>query len=412
MRLRPGTPLIKLDKKINEENSKEIKNTNDSILKNFSNFMKEIIENKNESSFLSGDKNIIKYVLSKYLNIPEENLNSLKKLSIIITNDYGLLNQFGTFLPELKLLKLNNSNILSFNDIGTNFNNIQCLQMKNCHLKNINGIICMQNLEILDIEDNEVSDLLDIDMCSKLTKIVLKKNKISDGDNLTFLSSISNLEYVDIRNNPICEDNNNIENTLIDVKIVLWNDSHNILFQDVVRQFDDNLYELNNKKQQNKIDNKIEKEIDNLLKMNNIKNNESSVRIGGNHNLNPLIRKTKIQIDIIDKPNLSPVTKEKVNCNKNKQDNNFSDKINNNKNNINAFRSTLSKKQTLKPIKQNNGTDFLIDRTHYSNGSSTSGGTHSSKENTCYPFKLIVKDDNKDIRSLSNNKIKIKPIKK
>ena len=412
MRLRPGTPLIKLDKKINEENSKEIKNTNDSILKNFSNFMKEIIENKNESSFLSGDKNIIKYVLSKYLNIPEENLNSLKKLSIIITNDYGLLNQFGTFLPELKSLKLNNSNILSFNDIGTNFNNIQCLQMKNCHLKNINGIICMQNLEILDIEDNEVSDLLDIDMCSKLTKIVLKKNKISDGDNLTFLSSISNLEYVDIRNNPICEDNNNIENTLIDVKIVLWNDSHNILFQDVVRQFDDNLYELNNKKQQNKIDNKIEKEIDNLLKMNNIKNNESSVRIGGNHNLNPLIRKTKIQIDIIDKPNLSPVTKEKVNCNKNKQDNNFSDKINNNKNNINAFRSTLSKKQTLKPIKQNNGTDFLIDRTHYSNGSSTSGGTHSSKENTCYPFKLIVKDDNKDIRSLSNNKIKIKPIKK
>ena len=139
--------------------------------------MKEIIENKNESSFLSGDKNIIKYVLSKYLNIPEENLNSLKKLSIIITNDYGLLNQFGTFLPELKLLKLNNSNILSFNDIGTNFNNIQCLQMKNCHLKNINGIICMQNLEILDIEDNEVSDLLDIDMCSKLTKIVLKKIK-------------------------------------------------------------------------------------------------------------------------------------------------------------------------------------------------------------------------------------------
>ena len=412
MRLRPGTPLIKLDKKINEENSKEIKNTNDSILKNFSNFMKEIIENKNESSFLSGDKNIIKYVLSKYLNIPEENLNSLKKLSIIITNDYGLLNQFGTFLPELKSLKLNNSNILSFNDIGTNFNNIQCLQMKNCHLKNINGIICMQNLEILDIEDNEVSDLLDIDMCSKLTKIVLKKNKISDGDNLTFLSSISNLEYVDIRNNPICEDNNNIENSLIDVKVVLWNDSHNILFQDVVRQFDDNLYELNNKKQQNKTDNKIEKEIDNLLKMNNIKNNESSVRIGGNHNLNPLIRKTKIQIDIIDKPNLSPVTKEKVNCNKNKQDNNFSDKINNNKNNINAFRSTLSKKQTLKPIKQNNGTDFLIDRTHYSNGSSTSGGTHSSKENTCYPFKLIVKDDNKDIRSLSNNKIKIKPIKK
>ena len=70
----------------------------------------------------------------------------------------------------MKLLQLNNSNILNFNDIGTNFNNIICLQMKNWHLKNINKIICMQNLQIYDIENNEVSDLLDIDMCSKLRK--------------------------------------------------------------------------------------------------------------------------------------------------------------------------------------------------------------------------------------------------
>ena len=140
MRPRPGTPLIDIDTNLITDNINDIKDTNDSVLKNFSNFMKQIIENKNESSFLSGDKNIVKYVLSKYLNIPEENLYNLKKLSIIITNDYGLLNQFGNFLPQLKLLKLNNSNILNCNDIGTNFNNIFCLQMKNCHLNNINHL--------------------------------------------------------------------------------------------------------------------------------------------------------------------------------------------------------------------------------------------------------------------------------
>ena len=175
MRPRPGTPLIDIDTNFITDNINDIKDTNDSVLKNFSNFMKQIIENKNESSFLSGDKNIVKYVLSKYLNIPEENLYNLKKLSIIITNDYGLLNQFGTFLPELVLLKLNNSNILSFNDIGTNFNKIECLQMKNCHLKDLSGIICMQNLQILDIENNEISDLIDIDMCSELKKLYIKK---------------------------------------------------------------------------------------------------------------------------------------------------------------------------------------------------------------------------------------------
>ena len=120
MKPRPQTPTVRLI------NSKDDKNTNDYFLKNFSNFMKQIVDNKNEV-FLSGDKNLVKYILSKYLNIPENDLSSLKKLSIIITHDYGLLNQFGNFLPELKLLKLNGSNILSFNDIGTNFNKIECL---------------------------------------------------------------------------------------------------------------------------------------------------------------------------------------------------------------------------------------------------------------------------------------------
>ena len=388
MRPRPGTPLIDIDTNFITDNINDIKDTNDSVLKNFSNFMKQIIENKNESSFLSGDKNIVKYVLSKYLNIPEENLYNLKKLSIIITNDYGLLNQFGNFLPQLKLLKLNNSNILNFNDIGTNFNNIICLQMKNCHLKNINGIICMQNLQIFDIENNEVSDLLDIDMCSKLRKIVLKKNNISDSDNLTFLSSITKLEYIDIRDNPICNDTDiDIGNILNDIKVVLWNDSHNNLSQDVVGKYS---YTLKNVNDNIKKENQIEKEINNILKDNKESNNNIII------NKIP-IKKSKIQIDIVEKP-ISPLLNAKRDYSQNSKDNS---------NNINAFRSTLGKKQQLKPLKYKGGIDFFVDK---SNGSSTSGGTHSSKEKYLNPFKIVVRDDDKKINP-SLNKINIKPIK-
>ena len=388
MRPRPGTPLIDIDTNLITDNINDIKDTNDSVLKNFSNFMKQIIENKNESSFLSGDKNIVKYVLSKYLNIPEENLYNLKKLSIIITNDYGLLNQFGNFLPQLKLLKLNNSNILNFNDIGTNFNNIICLQMKNCHLKNINGIICMQNLQIFDIENNEVSDLLDIDMCTKLRKIVLKKNNISDSDNLTFLSSITKLEYIDIRDNPICNDTDiDIGNILNDIKVVLWNDSHNNLSQDVVGKYS---YTLKNVNDNIKKENQIEKEINNILKDNKESNNNIII------NKIP-IKKSKIQIDIVEKP-ISPLLNAKRDYSQNSKDNN---------NNINAFRSTLGKKQQLKPLKYKGGIDFFVDK---SNGSSTSGGTHSSKEKYLNPFKIVVRDDDIKINP-SLNKINIKPIK-
>ena len=371
MRPRPGTPLIDIDTNLITDNINDIKDTNDSVLKNFSNFMKQIIENKNESSFLSGDKNIVKYVLSKYLNIPEENLYNLKKLSIIITNDYGLLNQFGNFLPQLKLLKLNNS-----------------IQMKNCHLKNINGIICMQNLQIFDIENNEVSDLLDIDMCSKLRKIVLKKNNISDSDNLTFLSSITKLEYIDIRDNPICNDTDiDIGNILNDIKVVLWNDSHNNLSQDVVGKYS---YTLKNVNDNIKKENQIEKEINNILKDNKESNNNIII------NKIP-IKKSKIQIDIVEKP-ISPLLNVKRDYSQNSKDNS---------NNINAFRSTLGKKQQLKPLKYKGGIDFFVDK---SNGSSTSGGTHSSKEKYLNPFKIVVRDDDKKINP-SLNKINIKPIK-
>ena len=408
MRPRPNTPLIQIYNPNTKDNIKEVKKTNDSVLKNFSNFMKEIIENRNESSFLSGDKNVVKFVLSKYLNIPEDELSHIKKLSVIITNDYGLLNQFGNFLPELKLLKLNGSNILSFNDIGTSFNNIECLQMKNCHLKNLDGIICMQNLKILDIENNEVSDLLDIDMCTQLKKIVLKNNKISDSDNLTFLSSIANLEYVDLRNNPICNDNNvNIENFLSEITIVLWNDSHNILNQDVVGKFDEKIYNSPIRKH----DNKIDKEINNI-----IKDNESNNKKGNN----PIIKKTKISIDVIEKP-LSPNKNKKEHClnednnnklvkiiddNKNEKNDNNN---NNNNNNINSFRNTLSK-QTTKPVKFNSVINFFVDKSNGSNGSSTTGGSESNKKKPSSAFKIIVKD-NKEVKS-SFNKIKIKKIKK
>ena len=319
MKPRPETPIVRVlnSAKSTNDNQKKDNNRNDYFLKNFSNFMKQIIDNKNEI-FLSGDKNLVKYILSKYLNIPENDLNSLKKLSILITNNYGLLNQFGNFLPELKLLKLNGSNILTFNDIGTNFNKIECLQMKSCHLKDLNGIICMQNLQILDIEDNEVSDLIDIDMCSELKKINLRKNKILDSDNLTFLSSITNLEYIDLRENPICDIENvenDFENNLNEVKLLIWKKEDENKIIDIVSEYDDLLIDAVPKSKNNKIENNNNEEEENEVEEeeneenDNNKKEDNKNKIVNNNNLkeknellssilkNSPIKKTKIQID-------------------------------------------------------------------------------------------------------------------
>ena len=180
--------------------------------------------------------------LSKYLSIPESHLSKIKKLSIIINHDYGLLNQFGKFLPSLQLLKLNNSNILSFNNIGTNFTNIKCLQMKNCHLKDLDGLICLQNLEILDLEKNDIDDLVDIDMCENIKELNVKENKISEEDNLSYIAGLINLEYLDIRFNPISQ-NKDFKTKIIkkfglNEKIIVWDNKNE---KDIVGIFDDEI---------------------------------------------------------------------------------------------------------------------------------------------------------------------------
>ena len=61
------------------------------------------------------------------------------KLGIKINSDFGLLNQFGEYLPNLRELKLNHSVIQGISDIGTNFRNLQILHICNCNLKELSG---------------------------------------------------------------------------------------------------------------------------------------------------------------------------------------------------------------------------------------------------------------------------------
>lgn len=116
------------------------KNEPDQIIKNFSSFVKQIIDTENEK-FLNGEINLIEYIISKYTNVNINNLNDLEKLSIKINAEFGLLNQFGQKLPNLKELRLNGSNIISISSIGTEFRYLRILLVNNCNIKDLSGKI-------------------------------------------------------------------------------------------------------------------------------------------------------------------------------------------------------------------------------------------------------------------------------
>ena len=201
-RARPETPRVFIGENIQSRQNSNSDAKNDLILRNFSNFMRQIVDNENDK-FLNGDINVIDYVLAKYLKLNITEIQNLRKLNIKINGSYGLLNQFGQRLINLKFLKLNDSFIQSIDDLGSNFKNLKILQINNCKLKDLSGIICFEQLEILEAKNNEISDLIELEMSTSLVKLNLENNLIEDEQNIYFLSSLDNLEYLNLLGNPL-----------------------------------------------------------------------------------------------------------------------------------------------------------------------------------------------------------------
>ena len=265
-RPRPETPRVIIGENFSGPGARGGANAqNEALFKNFSNFMRQIVDSDN-GKFLNGDINVIDYVLAKYLKMNITDLQNLQKLTIRINGSYGLLNQFGQRLVNLKFLKLNDSFIQSIDDLGTNFRNLKILQINNCKLKDLSGIICFEQLEILEAKNNEISDLIELEMSTSIKKLNLENNLIENEENIYFLSSLDNLEYINLLGNPIKNYENKLKELLPNLKEVdvqkdicdeidLYNDT--IKSSSEVKKVDNKSKSINTKKEETKDNNSI-----------------------------------------------------------------------------------------------------------------------------------------------------------
>lgn len=265
-RPRPETPRVIIGENFSGPGARGGANAqNEALFKNFSNFMRQIVDSDN-GKFLNGDINVIDYVLAKYLKMNITDLQNLQKLTIRINGSYGLLNQFGQRLVNLKFLKLNDSFIQSIDDLGTNFRNLKILQINNCKLKDLSGIICFEQLEILEAKNNEISDLIELEMSTSIKKLNLENNLIENEENIYFLSSLDNLEYINLLGNPIKNYENKLKELLPNLKEVdvqkdicdeidLYNDT--IKSSSEVKKVDNKNKSINTKKEETKDNNSI-----------------------------------------------------------------------------------------------------------------------------------------------------------
>ena len=162
--------------------------------------------NKYEEDILEGKINIIDKVIQKYMPASNDSKvisihPGLTSLSLKIDKNFNMMNDIGYRLPNLIELNLQGSEIESIMDIGTSFNKLEKLNVSNCGLTDLSGIICFQNLRELNAANNKITDLIDIEMCEELKIIDLSNNLITDENNLLFLNSCPNLQKVILTGN-------------------------------------------------------------------------------------------------------------------------------------------------------------------------------------------------------------------
>jgi len=408
-RARPETPHVFIGENIQSRQSPNNNAKNDLILRNFSNFMRQIVDNENDK-FLNGDINVIDYVLAKYLKLNITEIQNLRKLNIKINGSYGLLNQFGQRLVNLKFLKLNDSFIQSIDDLGSNFKNLKILQINNCKLKELSGIICFEQLEIFEAKNNEISDLIELEMSTSLVKINLENNLIEDEQNIYFLSSLDNLEYINLRGNPIKNYEKKLKELLPNLKEI---DVQKEICED--EDIYDNDYNYNNDFNNNnkiniKKDNNIINNITESTKLStstDLKKNESGENdnveiVDDNNNIIQELMESKTKFDfkktnikdLKPKKDLKPVIAKKK---ENKE--------------IKILRETFSKEQGKNEIKNINNrnigaskNDNLANSSKFKKGMFSSG-IRTLKDMKGKNEKIVIKSKNtKDIKEHKGDK--------
>lgn len=147
-----------------------------------------------------------KFLANALGGIEVTELSSLNKLELRVDTTCHSLQVTGEILPSLEYLKLNDSIIGSFRDIGTSFKNVRVLHIARCELKEVQGIQAFEQLEELYISYNAIEDLFDISFCEHLQILDFEGNNVVSIDNLYYLKRLTKLNDLNLKHNGVTKE--------------------------------------------------------------------------------------------------------------------------------------------------------------------------------------------------------------
>ena len=144
--------------------------------------------------------------LSTHLNIDVSQLSYLEKIELRVDTSQHNLQATGEVLSSLTYLKLSDSIIRCFRDIGTSFRNVRILYLARCELKELQGIQVFEQLEELYLGYNDVEELFDVGFLEHLEVLDLEANQIKKTEELYYLRRCNKLKHLNLKYNLVAEE--------------------------------------------------------------------------------------------------------------------------------------------------------------------------------------------------------------
>ena len=106
------------------------------MLSNFQERFEEIIENEEVEDAIELNEKF----LAQHLNVKHEDLALLQKIELRVDTSCHNLQMIGEILSSLEYLKMNDSIINCFRDIGSSFKFVRILHLARCEIREVQGI--------------------------------------------------------------------------------------------------------------------------------------------------------------------------------------------------------------------------------------------------------------------------------
>ncbi|KAI8914414.1 hypothetical protein EDD86DRAFT_199292 [Gorgonomyces haynaldii] len=146
-------------------------------------------------SFLSKEK------LLSLTNAPD--LDNIRFLELKVDSRKTGLGDLGKLVPQLEQLKVNNSFVPLFRDLGSGYMNLKVLWMARCSLKDCEGIGSLRSLRELYLAYNELRDISSLSMLENLEILDLESNDITELEQIEYLGLVGSLQCVTLEGNPL-----------------------------------------------------------------------------------------------------------------------------------------------------------------------------------------------------------------